>query len=324
MKKLPTDDPLFGKGTIRADGRKLHNMYLFEVKKPDESKYPWDYYKLVKTIPPSGSLASARRGRLRFPQIVTHQLDTDRPVALVTGGGGDIGRAIALRWARTSKAVAIVDIDQHAADETARLVEAAGCRAMAIRADVASSLETAAFVEAIESGLGPIAIFANNAGIEGVVAPLHEYPEDTFDRLHAGQCEGRLPRPEICARPNDPARRRRHRQHGVDLGDPRPRRPCRLCRIQACRARPDPHGRTGSDGNTHPGECRSARAGRVADDPGIGPCRPAHAPPGCAGRVLRHYGRPENIADVVAFLASGEAAHVNGAAWVVDAGTTVG
>jgi branched-chain amino acid transport system substrate-binding protein len=53
MKKLPTDDPLFGKGTIRADGRKLHNMYLFEVKKPEESKYPWDYYKLIKTIPPS-------------------------------------------------------------------------------------------------------------------------------------------------------------------------------------------------------------------------------------------------------------------------------
>jgi branched-chain amino acid transport system substrate-binding protein len=52
MKELPTDDPLFGKGTIRADGRKLHNMYLFEVKKPEESKYPWDYYKLIKTIPP--------------------------------------------------------------------------------------------------------------------------------------------------------------------------------------------------------------------------------------------------------------------------------
>jgi branched-chain amino acid transport system substrate-binding protein len=52
MKELPTDDPLFGKGTIRADGRKLHNMYLFEVKKPDESKYPWDYYKLIKTISP--------------------------------------------------------------------------------------------------------------------------------------------------------------------------------------------------------------------------------------------------------------------------------
>jgi branched-chain amino acid transport system substrate-binding protein len=51
MKKLPTDDPLFGKGTIRADGRKLHPAYLFEVKKPSESKYPGDYYKVRATIP---------------------------------------------------------------------------------------------------------------------------------------------------------------------------------------------------------------------------------------------------------------------------------
>src|SRR5215831_4477760 len=51
MKETPTDDPLFGKGTIRADGRKIHDMYLFEVKKPDESRKPWDYYKLRATIP---------------------------------------------------------------------------------------------------------------------------------------------------------------------------------------------------------------------------------------------------------------------------------
>ena len=51
MKELPTDDVLFGKGTIRVDGRKLVPAYLFEVKKPAESKYPWDYYKLVATIP---------------------------------------------------------------------------------------------------------------------------------------------------------------------------------------------------------------------------------------------------------------------------------
>ena len=52
MKELPTDDTLFGKGTIRADGRKMLPAYLFEVKKPEESKYPWDYYKLVATISP--------------------------------------------------------------------------------------------------------------------------------------------------------------------------------------------------------------------------------------------------------------------------------
>ena len=50
MKELPTDDPLFGKGPLRADGRRLIPAYLFEVKKPEESKGPWDYYKLVATI----------------------------------------------------------------------------------------------------------------------------------------------------------------------------------------------------------------------------------------------------------------------------------
>ncbi|MFM8575444.1 MAG: ABC transporter substrate-binding protein [Limnohabitans sp.] len=51
MKELPTDDPLFGKGSVRPDGRKIHPAYLFEVKKPGESKGPYDYYKLVATIP---------------------------------------------------------------------------------------------------------------------------------------------------------------------------------------------------------------------------------------------------------------------------------
>ncbi len=51
MKAMPTDDPLFGKGTIRKDGRKLHPAYLVEVKKPAESKGPWDYYKIRATIP---------------------------------------------------------------------------------------------------------------------------------------------------------------------------------------------------------------------------------------------------------------------------------
>ena len=51
MKKMPTDDPLFGKGSIRADGRKLHPAYLVEVKKPSESKGPWDYYKVRNTLP---------------------------------------------------------------------------------------------------------------------------------------------------------------------------------------------------------------------------------------------------------------------------------
>ncbi|MBS3649499.1 ABC transporter substrate-binding protein [Pseudaminobacter sp. 19-2017] len=51
MKEMPTEDPLFGKGSVRQDGRKIHDMYLFKVKTPDQSKGPWDYYDLVATIP---------------------------------------------------------------------------------------------------------------------------------------------------------------------------------------------------------------------------------------------------------------------------------
>jgi len=51
MKEMPTDDPVFGKGKVREDGRKIHPMYLFEVKKPSESKGAWDYYKVRSTIP---------------------------------------------------------------------------------------------------------------------------------------------------------------------------------------------------------------------------------------------------------------------------------
>jgi branched-chain amino acid transport system substrate-binding protein len=62
MKSMPTDDPLFGKGTIRADGRKIHDAYLFEVKAPAESKYPGDFYKLRGTIPAAEAFRPLKEG----------------------------------------------------------------------------------------------------------------------------------------------------------------------------------------------------------------------------------------------------------------------
>jgi branched-chain amino acid transport system substrate-binding protein len=62
MKEMPTDDPLFGKGTIRADGRKLHPAYLFEVKKPSESKYFGDFYKTRATIPAEEAFRPLKEG----------------------------------------------------------------------------------------------------------------------------------------------------------------------------------------------------------------------------------------------------------------------
>src|SRR5450756_116916 len=62
MKKVPTDDPLFGKGSVRADGRVIHPAYLFEVKKPEESKYPGDFYKTRATIPADEAFRPLKEG----------------------------------------------------------------------------------------------------------------------------------------------------------------------------------------------------------------------------------------------------------------------
>jgi len=62
MKKMPTDDPLFGKGSVRADGRVIHPAYLFEVKKPEESKYPGDFYKTRATIPADEAFRPLKEG----------------------------------------------------------------------------------------------------------------------------------------------------------------------------------------------------------------------------------------------------------------------
>jgi branched-chain amino acid transport system substrate-binding protein len=62
MKEMPTEDALFGKGTIRVDGRKIHDAFLFEVKKPSESKYPGDDYKLRATIPAAEAFRPLKDG----------------------------------------------------------------------------------------------------------------------------------------------------------------------------------------------------------------------------------------------------------------------
>jgi branched-chain amino acid transport system substrate-binding protein len=62
MKELPTDDPLFGKGMVRKDGRKIHDAILVEVKKPSESKGPWDYYKIRSTIPAAQAFRPEKDG----------------------------------------------------------------------------------------------------------------------------------------------------------------------------------------------------------------------------------------------------------------------
>jgi NAD(P)-dependent dehydrogenase (short-subunit alcohol dehydrogenase family) len=253
---------------------------------------------------------------------MTQLVEGMRPVALVTGGGGDIGRAIALRLAPSCHGIGIVDLDDEAADATAHLVEACGCMATAIRADVSSSSETAAFVDAVEERLGPIGIFANNAGVEGVVAPLHEYPDDVFDHLMQVNVKGVfLGLKYVLAK-------MRLRGQGAIVN---------TASTSAIRGRA---GLSGYVASKHAvlGLTRTAAlevSGTMIRVNAIlpGPVESrmirsldeqAQHYAASARRPGVWYGQPEQIADVVAFLTSDAAAHVNGAALVVDAGMTVG
>ncbi len=68
MKEMPTDDPLFGQGEIRADGRKIHDMYLFKVKSPAESSGAWDYYETLATIPAAEAFRPLAEGNCPLVQ----------------------------------------------------------------------------------------------------------------------------------------------------------------------------------------------------------------------------------------------------------------
>jgi branched-chain amino acid transport system substrate-binding protein len=78
MKAMPTDDPLFGKGYIRSDGRKIHPAYLFDVKSPEESKYPGDVYKLRATIPAEGAFRPLRYGKCPPPALWERRVGKQR------------------------------------------------------------------------------------------------------------------------------------------------------------------------------------------------------------------------------------------------------
>jgi branched-chain amino acid transport system substrate-binding protein len=68
MKAMPTSDQLLGEGEVRADGRKIHKMYLFEVKSPEESEGAWDYYKLVNEIPADQAFRPIEEGGCELVQ----------------------------------------------------------------------------------------------------------------------------------------------------------------------------------------------------------------------------------------------------------------
>lgn len=116
--------------------------------------------------------------------------DFSEKTAIVTGGGGGIGRAACLALAKAGANVVVVDLAEELGRETVEHIKAIGSESKYICADVAKSQDVQNYVQKTLTAFGRIDIFFNNAGWEGVVKPIVEYPEDMFDRVLAINVRG--------------------------------------------------------------------------------------------------------------------------------------
>jgi NAD(P)-dependent dehydrogenase (short-subunit alcohol dehydrogenase family) len=104
-------------------------------------------------------------------------------VALVTGGGSGIGKATSIIFAREGAKVMVADVNDEAAERTKAEIIARGGEAAAIRVDVSNEADAEAMVEATVEAFGGLHVAFNNAGIEGLIAPTHEYPVRDWQRI---------------------------------------------------------------------------------------------------------------------------------------------
>src|SRR5271165_7058078 len=111
-------------------------------------------------------------------------------VALITGGGGGIGRASAIGFAGRGAKVVVVDLDATSGEASAELVRQRGGDARFVLADVTKSSDVQAYVKATLDAYGRIDCFFNNAGIEGRSAPTQDYDEAVFDQVIAVNLKG--------------------------------------------------------------------------------------------------------------------------------------
>jgi NAD(P)-dependent dehydrogenase (short-subunit alcohol dehydrogenase family) len=117
-------------------------------------------------------------------------MDFTGKVALITGGGGGIGRAAALGFATRGAKVVVVDHDAAAGEASAGIVRQQGGEARFVRADVTRSDEVRNYVQETLDAYGAIDCFFNNAGIEGSVTPIQDYDEAVFDQVIAVNLKG--------------------------------------------------------------------------------------------------------------------------------------
>ncbi len=252
-------------------------------------------------------------------------MSMENKVAVVTGGGSGIGHATCLEFARTGAKVVVVDLNAAAGAATVEAIRAEGGMAEFIRADVQHSDDVRRYVEGAVAAFGRIDAFFNNAGIEGTVRPLVDYPEDVFDRVMAVNVRGvflglKYVLPILIAQKtgaviNTASVSSFYGPSGLGAYAASKHAILGLTRVAA--------GEVGRLG---------VRVNAVCPGPILTPLwsalekeanrdNPEAVREGFLARnPSGRFGQPEEVARVVVFLASDAASYVNGAAWTIDGG----
>ena len=239
-------------------------------------------------------------------------------IALVTGGGAGIGRAICETFAREGAHVVVADIDGDAAQETASTIVTANGAAEAHAVDITDTAQVKALMEIIKAAHGRLDVLVNNAGV-GARADFRHLTDDEWEKVWSVNLDGTVK----CAREAFDLMRASGKASIVNLSSVMSAKHTRQMAVYSAtkgavsalsRSLAVEYAPYGIRVNTLlPGYVETALIGRYIKNPGIAKALLTQTP-------LRRFGTPEDIANAALFLASDEAAYITGSALNVDGG----
>ena len=239
-------------------------------------------------------------------------------IALVTGGGAGIGRAVSETFAREGAQVVVADIDGDAAKETADAIVKASGTALAHTVDITETAQVQALMETIKDAHGRLDVLVNNAGV-GARADFRHLTDEEWERVWSVNVDGTV----RCAREAVDLMRASGNASIVNLSSVMSAKHTRQMAVYSAtkgavsalsRSLAVEYAPYGNRVNTLlPGYVETALIGRYLKNPGIAKALLTQTP-------LRRFGTPEDIANAALFLASDEAGYITGAALNVDGG----